>query len=281
MPGHLVIVPTAALKDPRLSHAEFKTLCHISTFASTENGWCWFLMSTLASELNISIRAAQKHIKRLIELGYIVREAQFKGGQQRANRYQVVLNTALKKGGEPQVHTERSFLNDKKEKKALTRDEFLREIDRGFKAGAFAEWEHLTESEIYAAAEACLDFYGAKGEWPAGEPVPVLRHWIRGGVKNGTLRAKPKEPIARRGSEKVSGPEIELQPWHERIRSQVGDAEFAAWFQSMTLEGDRLIAPSKFHADFVKQRFGAEIARVIPNAAITTNPAREKQLCTA
>jgi hypothetical protein len=285
MAGHLVIVPTQALKDQRLSHAEFKTLCHISTFASTKTGWCWFLMSTLAEEMGLTIRVVRGHVKRLVDLGYIVREAQFKYGQQRCNRYQVVLNLALRGAADKQPGgaadeqpggaadeqpPERSFFNDKKEKKALTRDEFLREIDNGYRMGAFGEFQHLTETEIMAAAQDCLDFYSVKDIWPSTDPVPVLRHWIRGGIRNGAIRKASKEKPA--GGSKPKAPALPLQPDHERLKPHLPEAEFDAWIRPLSFDGETIIAPSRFHADTVRGRYGSLLGgRII----IFSNPKEE------
>ncbi len=297
MAGHLVIVPTMALKDPRLSHAEFKTLCHISTFASTENGWCWFLMATLAEDMGLTVRVVRGYVKRLVDLGYVVRKAQFKDGQQRCNSYQVVLNTSLNRGaavqqpgGEAKEQPggaaaeqppERSFFNDKDIYRPLARPDFLREIDGAFKDGGFGEFDHLTESEIFLQAGACWDFLQSEvKETTVGTAASHLRRWIRRGMKAGAIRKPAKSKSASEGR-KAQEPENPLQPWHEAIAPLVPPAEFRLWLRPLRHEGQRLIAQSQFHASHVQTHYGHLIGKVLPGVKIVheTQP-KEKELCT-
>lgn len=273
MPGHLVIVPTTALKDSRLSHAEYKTLCHISTFASTETGWCWFLMSTLANEMGVSVRAAQMHVKRLVDLGYIVREAQFRDGQQKCNRYQVVLNTDLKKGGEAalrggdeaalrggdeaQLHTERSSLNGNTHTQPLTREDFLREIDKARIEGRFS---NQTDNESLIAIEADLLWSWLENnhdKWPKNIPARFSL-WLR---QSRAVKAAEKLAAKSKASGGSEGAPLAQasQPWHERMAKRIGEAPARAWIYPLHHDGEKIIAPSKFHRDTVLQKFRTEI----------------------
>lgn len=107
-------------------------------------------------------------------------------------------------------------LNLKKEKKALTRSDFLREIDAGRVDDAYAEFAHLTETEIMQAAAACFDHWAAKGEFPAGEPAPVFRNWLRHGIRKGAIR---KAGIARQDTEQPAQEAPEVAQWRGRVKA--------------------------------------------------------------
>lgn len=153
----------------------------------------------------------------------------------------------------------------KKEKKALTRAEFLREIDRGYQASAFDAFDWLTESEVKIQADACLDFYGAKDEWPAGDPVTVLRHWIRGGVSSGKIRkASTSAPI----SNKQTAAELEQElseGWQKVLFKELGADAYKSWIAPLKFDGERLIAPSRFSKDWITTNYQQEIKTAFPD----------------
>jgi hypothetical protein len=103
----------------------------------------------------------------------------------------------------------------KKEKNALARDEFLRGIDQGRLDGRFDEWQHLTEAEIRYAAHECWDFWAAQAAWPGGDPVAVLRNWIRGGIRKGHIRKAGKPDTARSDGSTMSADD---QRWALRVK---------------------------------------------------------------
>jgi DNA-binding transcriptional ArsR family regulator len=214
-----IVVRSDALQDKELqkSPAVFMTLCAISTMTTRgKDGYCYFKQETISKQLGKSRQALSQHLNKLAELGYLEIIPQTYRGFKSNNAYRLKYDSELtpqnNDASSPcddasspcddasspcdttQAHlaTKCSYLNAKKEKEPLTRNEFLRAIHGGYKADAFKEWEHLTETEIAASAEACLDFYGSKGEWPKGDPILVVRHWIRGGVQRGNIRKKPK-----------------------------------------------------------------------------------------
>jgi hypothetical protein len=115
-----------------------------------------------------------------------------------------------------------------KEKKALTRSDFLREIDGAFQGGEFSAFEHLTESEIKSAAEAVWDHWAAKGEWPGGSPVAILRNWIRGGIAQGRIRKRDKyPPMEMDDRPKLSA---EDSQWRMRLKSYVDSGFWMTMF---------------------------------------------------
>lgn len=118
-------------------------------------------------------------------------------------------------GDAPQITINRI----KKEKKgALSRAEFLREIDGGLRDGQFNAFEHLTESEVKIAAEACWDFWAGKGEWPGGDTIAIMRNWIRGGMAQGRIRKRTQATPAQAAGSAVSSDDSK---WRMRLRGFV------------------------------------------------------------
>lgn len=283
MTGQFIIVRSDALQDPELlkSPTTFMTLCAISTMTSqNKGGWCYFKQETIAERLGKSRQAVSQSLNKLKKLGYLEIQHQSYKGRQSNNLYRLVYDAPLSTvqdelapmpQGEiaPSAQGELApkrpeYIKEQKEKKALTRCEFLRFVDGSYQDGAFSEWEYLTESEIKCEAEACLDFYGAKGEWPAGDPTYVLRHWIRGGVKKGKIRAKPKEEA--RQEVQAAEPENELQDWHKRIEPYFQPNVFKTYIRPLVWDGNGTIkAPSKFYADYVRTHFHSEITKATHN----------------
>lgn len=160
-----------------------------------------------------------------------------------------------------------SFLTPIKEKKAASREGFLREVKKGVEDGAFAkEFGHLEETEIMICGEACLDHWEAKGEFPKGDPIACLRGWIRNGIRRKAIRG-PEAKIKPVEADKVPEPEC-IPDWQQPIRARLGGAAWASWIRPLERNGSSIIAPSKFHADYVRNHYGIEISRIIPGAEI-------------
>ena len=283
MSGQFIIVRSDALQDPELlkSPSTFMTLCAISTMTSqNKGGWCFFKQETIAKQLSKSRQAISQHLNKLRELGYLeIREQSYKGRQSN-NLYRLVYDippptvqgelAALVQGelapsaqGElaPSAQGELApkrleYIKDKKEKGALTRDEFLRAVDQGVKDGVFEKFKHLTETEIFCAAEDCLDFYGAKGEWPAGEPAIVLRHWIKGGVASGKIR-KASQEVQVEVSETKNLPDWQKEALEKGIFKP---AEFKSWIQPLEWNGNGMIhAPSQFFKERIETQYMSQL----------------------
>lgn len=164
-----------------------------------------------------------------------------------------------------------------REREPLTRENFLRGVNKGFHDGGFSEeFDHLKESEIQNQAAECWDRWG--DDLKGRDPVMILRSWLRKGIALKTVRKAPAEKALQES--KPIEPERPLQPWQERIRPKVGDAAFRSWFMDMTLEGDRLIAPTRFHMESVRERFHDEIIAACGDIHYF-HQKQEKELCTA
>lgn len=86
-------VPTAAVRDPRVSKEQFRTLAELSTYADAE-GWCWPRQRVMAEHLGITRQTVNAHLKAMETLGYVEIQAQHReDGGRRENRYRVVLDT--------------------------------------------------------------------------------------------------------------------------------------------------------------------------------------------
>ena len=177
-------------------------------------------------------------------------------------------------GGVPDAPREASSNHHltEKIKKPLARDEFLRVINGAYHKGAFDDFK-LEESTVAIEANNVWDHWSAKGEWPGGDPVSVARNWIRNGLSKNKIRREPKDRgSASEGCERKE-PSNPVQPWHERIRSKVGEAVFRSWIRPLHWNGNgTLQAPTKFHADWVSNHYRDEIADVLPNVAILHQP---------
>lgn len=263
------------------------TLAAISTFTTrNKDGYCYFKQETVAEKLGKSRQAISQHLNKLAELGYVEIIKQTYRGYKTNNAYRIRFEGDLKQDAsspcidasspcgmmQADVASKCSSINaNKNKKKALTRDEFLREVSRGYEANAFQEFEHLSETEIRVCAEECLDFWEAKGEWPAGNPVPVIRYWIRGGIAKGKIR-KPAKQTDRNGSAGEDFPNP-MQAWQERLKPSFSDPVFRSWIRPLWHDGNgKLCAPTGFHAQYVQQNFWDDINRELKGVEIIHQP---------
>jgi len=67
------ITPSIAATDKNLSHAEFRLLAILGSYASSKTGWCFPSNRVLAADMGCNERTIQKHLDKLRGLGYIQR----------------------------------------------------------------------------------------------------------------------------------------------------------------------------------------------------------------
>lgn len=293
MSGQFIIVRSDALEDPELikSPTTFMTLCAISTMTSqNKGGWCYFKQETIAERLGKSRQALSRDLIKLKELGYIEIQHQSYKGRQSNNLYRLVYDTPytvqhdvapmpqhdVAPPAQHDVAPKRpEYLKDKKEKKALTRDEFLREINKAYQAGDFAAF-NLTESVVAIQAAACFDHWAADGKYPSGCAMAAFRGWIRRGLADKRIKAEPPE-TARQEKSEPKKPELPEQNWHEQAKRLVTDAEYRSWFRAVRQDAENhcFIAPSRFHADYLKQHYGNIFNEILPGAAIIHQQQKE------
>jgi len=184
-------------------------------------------------------------------------------------------------GGEPSAPREPSLNRQltEREREPLTRQEFLRGVNKGFQDGGFGEeFGHLTESEIARQAAECWDRWG--GNLKGRDPVMILRTWLRKGISLKTVRKAPPE-TAQQESAKSKEPDTPLQDWHEKARKVLGEAVFRSWIRPLHHDGNGTVyAPSKFIADWCNQHYHRDITGIVGNVQIIHQPEKEKEPCT-
>ena len=78
-PAFLMMSAKAA-KDARLRDAAFRTYAALCCYRNNETGLAFPKTSTLAQDVNKSVRAVQKDLQKLLDLGYIVEVGRTAGG---------------------------------------------------------------------------------------------------------------------------------------------------------------------------------------------------------
>jgi DNA-binding transcriptional MocR family regulator len=68
--SRFAIIPASIYEDRRLDCHLRDTLSLLSTYAD-RNGWCWPNQETLASTLRLSRETINRHLRQLVELGYV------------------------------------------------------------------------------------------------------------------------------------------------------------------------------------------------------------------
>ena len=150
----------------------------------------------------------------------------------------------------------------KKKKKALTRDEFMREIDYSIKHGDFKrDFPHLSDIELATEASPTWDWCEANlGEVLEGGASVRLRMWVRKGIKQGAIRSKEQaEQNVCKGSE-YKQPENPLQAWQKKLISEFSSPAFRSWIRPLWHDDHgNLCAPNQFIADRVKEQYADQI----------------------
>lgn len=87
------VVPSKAVSDQSLTHAQFRTLSAIGCHGD-KDGWCWPSHRKLAEILGKDERSVRKDVAILVKLGYLQKAPQYrKDGSQTSNRYRLVFDT--------------------------------------------------------------------------------------------------------------------------------------------------------------------------------------------
>lgn len=175
----------------------------------------------------------------------------------------------------------RTLIEPERERDALSREQFLREVNKGFHDGAFnvEGISHLSEDVIQLQAEECFDRWGQSLK---GRDAPVaLRSWLRKGQQLGTVEKPPKFLDANQVTQRAE-PDNPIQPWHERISERLDEDVFNAWFRPVVFEDGILYAPSRFHAQYITQHYSHDIQAVFnqetPIEFKKPQPQKEKEL---
>lgn len=85
----LTILQARAVKDQRITDAQFRTLAALGMYAD-EDGWCYPLLTTLGKDLGKSKQAVGRDTIALRKLGYLEVRARFeKNGARRSSLYRL------------------------------------------------------------------------------------------------------------------------------------------------------------------------------------------------
>jgi len=106
MSSNFVMLPAAALSDPRIAPQVLRTLAFISLHSSSKDKTSYCSYQTLAAEIGISRRLVISYINTLCECNYLTRrERTRENGSNTSNRFKVEFDTELTiSSGEAEHH---------------------------------------------------------------------------------------------------------------------------------------------------------------------------------
>lgn len=253
-----------------------------------EDGCCYPGYNRLASQCSLDRRTVIRQIDALIEDGLILKKDRVReNGSTTSNMYQIMLKGGCQDATPPGVRMPPpgcqdatpiyEHLYNKQKNSPLSREEFLREIDRERIAGRFENF-NAPESVINIEAGNCFDYWAAYPEKkPTGDMVAGFIGWLRQSKAIATVQKLAEQTKRAAEGVKAAEPSNPLQDWHKAIAQRVPEGIFRAWFRPMVLVGSECRAPTRFHADFVKQHHGKEFNAVLPGVKITVQPATARQ----
>lgn len=234
-----------------------------------EEGYCYPGYKRLAVQCSMARSTVIQHVKALEREGLIsISSQQRENGSDTSNLYKLALNgvgseirtpPGMKSGPRgSEVRTPIYEHNIQNKKTALTREEFLREIDGQRVAGRFNAYT-ADESIIAIEAGNVWDYWAAYPDRkPTGDLVAGFIGWLR---QSRAVKAAEKLAAKSKASGGSEGAPLAQasQPWHERVAKRIGEAPARAWIYPLHHDGKQIIAPSKFHRDTVIQKFREEI----------------------
>ena len=271
-----------------------------------QHGYIWKYYSTIAEMCDMARRTVINHVKALEDEGYLIKEVRQTNGFYQANIYRLNIGVPVPKdhplkiycknpinsggaqdalggaqdalGGAQDALIKEPLLNPPLTKDKyipLTRDSFLREIDKDFKGGQFDDF-NLTESEIKIQAEHCWDFLITELKTPReGAGSAYLRRWLRNGIAKKRIKPMQEEKGAQQGKSVLKEPDHPEDQWQLALKARLSDAEYRAWIRPLKAQGVDIVAPSRFFADHVRQNYAAAISEVIMFNTITHNQQKE------
>lgn len=92
----IVCIPKRAFLDSRLKKSDWGVLASLNN-RTDKKGYCYPSYKTIGKDTNLTRRTAISSVKRLIELGYLVKEARFVDGtddRPTSNKYYINFNPA-------------------------------------------------------------------------------------------------------------------------------------------------------------------------------------------
>ncbi|MCK5385143.1 MAG: helix-turn-helix domain-containing protein [Alphaproteobacteria bacterium] len=279
--------------DTRLQEQTKLTLALLIRYADQNGVVEWFSVKETATRKDVTRRAIQRQIDKLIHFGYLKRiENKGKGWR---NKYILLFDSHVTQLGDiphvtPLGHTHETPLSHtpcdlirshnenseiKKEKDAHPRDVFLDRVKKEIGNHAFQEIGNLSEEILIEQAKACWDTWDAKAQFPEGSYISAFKGWLRHGlrekkIKDSTYASSDKNAAQKMLTKEPANP---IQAWHKQIHPIVGEAIFKSWIRPLHWDGNGTIqAPTRFIADRVKQDYQKQINEVLPGAQILFKP---------
>lgn len=192
-----------------------------------EEGVCYPSIGWIAQMSSQSERTCQRAIAELIELGFIVKTTQYRdNGSQSSNVYQLLIGGGDKltgggcqsvRGGVTQVTPLINETLNKNKKNTLSRDEFLREIDKGITDGAFKDVQDrckLTDDLLRMAASDAWDYWQGFDKWPV-DLIAAFRGWCRQWKAETEIHSKRLESVS--SKKNMGHADKELNTWAVRV----------------------------------------------------------------
>lgn len=242
-----------------------------------EEGYCYPGYRRLAAQCSISRQSVITHVKALEDEGFIVICPQTReNGSDTSNLYRICLEGVGSKvltppgqkfvppGSKSQTPIYEHNIQNKKT--ALTRSDFLREIDQARIDGRFTA-QTDNESLIAIEAGSAWDYWEAYPEKkPSGDLVAGFIGWLRQSRAVKAAEKLASKSIARQEEQKAAAQPT--QAWHERLAHKIGEGPARAWIYPLHHDGQQIIAPSAFIRDRVlkdyRLQIEAEFRRGIP-----------------
>lgn len=239
-------------------------------------GVYWSGYTTLAKKTSADRSTVIRHVDSLVREGYIRKVNRFKdNGENRSNLYRLNLGEVVAedhplvadcnhppsgKLQPPSGNLQRPepSLETINKKTALSREEFLREIDGQRTAGRFNAYT-ADESIIAIEAGNVWDYWAAYPDRkPTGDLVAGFIGWLR---QSRAVKAAEKLAAKSKASGGSEGAPLAQasQPWHERVAKRIGEAPARAWIYPLRYYGQQIIAPTKFIRDWVFKEYRTEI----------------------
>lgn len=89
---HLIVLPRAVAKDPRITAEAFRTLGILTTYTD-EEGWCWPSIRTIALEMGVGKSVIHERIASLVAAGYVEKVTRKRPNGLMMSLYRVLLDT--------------------------------------------------------------------------------------------------------------------------------------------------------------------------------------------
>ena len=228
--ARLSIIPAKAIADPALNATALRVLCALGTYTD-DNGWCFPKQSSLADDLGIGRAAVNRAVQILKAQGYVeVYEQRRRDGGRGANSYRVILDPKAP----PQLDL------------------------------PLAAEPDLPPPVSPESHTPCIA--GDTGPDSPGDTGPVS-------AAESSLTTQLNDPNKILGPTQKNGTGGEAPPALERLlqamRRELGDGTWASWIAPLrivALDPPILEAPSRFHAEHIRQHFSERIEQRLGKA---------------